>query len=476
MQGVDRDMQGIQGKQGRQGIQGKQGRQGIQGKQSRQGIHRHHASRITFYVLLFIILTGCSAIPRFWEREVESPVPDPNLTPTLQTPTAGAAATAVPTSSAPQTTTLKIWVPPEFDPQGDTPAGELLKVGLDEFDARRSRVEVEVRVKALSGGGGMLTSLRTAQAAAPLALPDLVLLSRPLLEEAAEDDLIFPLDEITNTMADDNWYEYARQLSQYQEETVGVPFAGDVLLMAYRSDLFEEAPADWEKVLATEGVLTFPASAPEALTTFALYHGAGGTFATEEGEVLFDTSPFLEVLSFYQQGWAAEVIPYWLTQFETESQAWEAYQKNQAQLAFVWSSRYLNLLPADTALTSIPSQDGKAFTIANGWLWSVASTDPARQALSVELAEFLTTNSFVADWTSAAGYVPPRPEALESWAGEEEWGVLEQVLPSSQILPSQLVLDKLGPRVRDAVVSVLKDQITPEEALLIINGEGEAQQ
>ena len=53
--------------------------------------------------------------------------------------------------------------------------------------------------------------------------------------------------------------------------------------------------------------------------------------------------------------------------------------------------------------------------------------------------------------------------------------MLEQVLQSAQIIPSQSVLDKLGPLVRDAVVSVLKDQVTPEEAILTITGGDEAQ-
>lgn len=426
-----------------------------------------HVSRLTFYILLLFALTSCSAIPRFWENGDAAPTPDPHLTPTLPTPVA----TAAPTLSAPQTTTLKIWVPPQFDPSADTPAGAILQARLEEFAARRPQVEVVVRVKALTGGGGILASLRASQAAAPLAMPDLVMLSRPLLEDAAEDKLIFPLDELTDAMADENWYEYVQQLSQYEGETVGLPFAGDVLLMAYRPSVIEEPPVDWETLLATEAVLAFPASDVEALATFALYSSVGGEFVIKEGELLFDETSFLEVLRFFQKGWESEVIPYWLTQFETESQAWAAYQEQQAQLAFVWSASYLAQIPEDTALTSIPSQDGKSFTIANGWLWSVASIDPARQALSVELAEFLTTTAFMAKWTTAAGYMPPRSDALGMWREGESWGFLEQVLPNAQILPSQNVLGTLGPLVRDAVVSVLKDQVTPEEALLTLSGD-----
>ena len=442
-----------------------------------KGSYTFHVSRFTSYVsrftlftlslLLLFMLAGCSAIPRFWENDAEAPTPGPDLTAEAQTPET----TVTPSSAAPKIITLIVWLPPQFDPGDETPAGEILQARLDEFAARRPQVDVEVRIKALSGAGGVLESLRAAQAAAPLSLPDLVILPRPLLEDAAEEGLIYPLDELTDAMTDDNWYEYARQLSQYNEETVGLPFAGDVLLMAYRSSVIKEPPVDWATVLSTKEVLVFPASDAEALATFALYDSAGGQFVVEDGNLFFDETPFKEVFTFFQQGWEAGVMPYWLTQFETEAQAWTAYQEKQAQLAFVWSSRYLNSPAAGTTFTSLPTQEGKAFAIANGWVWSLVSSQPERQELSVELAEFLTANDFVAEWTAQAGYVPPRPDALEIWTGGESWGVLGQILQSAQILPSQKVLDTLGPLVRDAVVSVLKDQVTPEEAFLTLSRE-----
>ena len=422
-------------------------------------------------LIVIIAFTGCDAISRLWENGSEAPTPGLHITAVVP----ASETTVTPSSSAPKITTLHIWVPPQFDPLNETPAGEILQARLDEFAARRPQVEVNIRVKALSGTGSILESLRGSQAAAPLALPDLVILPRPLLENAVDEGLIYPLDELTNAMADENWYEYAKQLSQYNGKTVGIPFAGDVLLMAYRISMIEEPPLDWDSILSTEEVLVFPASDAEALATFALYYSAGGQIVIQEGDVLFDKTPFMEVLTFFQQGWETGVMPYWLTQYETEAQAWTAYREKQAQLTFVWSSRYLNSPATDTAFTSIPSQEGKAFSIANGWVWSLVSTEREHQELSIEFVEFLTDNDFVAEWAAAAGYIPPRPDALEIWAGGESWGVLEQVLQSAQILPSQKVLDELGPLVRDAVVSVLKDHVTPEEAFSTLNGESGAQ-
>lgn len=422
--------------------------------------------RLPFYVLLFLLLTGCSTIPRFWERGDTSDTLAP--TQTLQpTPTA----TVAPTLSAPQTTTLKIWLPPQFDPSADTPEAKLLQARLDAFTSRRPRVEVVVRVKALTGPGGILASLKASQAAAPLALPDLVLLSRPLLEETAEDGLIVALDEMTNAMEDENWYDCARQLSQYDGAVMGLPFAGDVMLMAYRPAVIEEPPTNWEVILNSEEIFIFPAADKEAMATFALYYGAGGEFVMEEGALIFDEAVFTEVFSFFHQGVVAEVMPYWLTQFETEDQAWEAYETEQAQMALVWVSKYLSSPTTGTAFTAIPIQAESAFTIADGWLWGLVSDDPERQALSVELAEFLTANDFMMAWTSQAGYVPLRPNALDAWTEDDAWAILDQTLQNAQVIPSQYVLNALGPSVRDAVISVLKDQVSPEEAILMLSGD-----
>ena len=89
------------------------------------------------------------------------------------------------------------------------------------------------RIKALEGAGGLLEILVAANVAAPLALPDLVLLPRPTLESAALKDLLYPYDGLTNIMDDASWFEYARQLAHVQSSTYGIPFAGDAMVLAY---------------------------------------------------------------------------------------------------------------------------------------------------------------------------------------------------------------------------------------------------
>ena len=89
---------------------------------------------------------------------------------------------------------LTVWVPPQFDPSANNPAAALLRSQLQEFSQQNGNIQVEVRVKAAAGPGGLLDALAATSTAAPSALPDLVALPRPDLEAAALKGLIYPFD------------------------------------------------------------------------------------------------------------------------------------------------------------------------------------------------------------------------------------------------------------------------------------------
>ncbi len=89
---------------------------------------------------------------------------------------------------------LRIWMPPQFNPNANNPAAVLLKKRLQDFEADHPGLEVDVRIKSESGDADLLSSLAITSMAAPNALPDLIALPRPSLESAAQKGLIKPLD------------------------------------------------------------------------------------------------------------------------------------------------------------------------------------------------------------------------------------------------------------------------------------------
>lgn len=406
-------------------------------------------------LVLLLFAAGCTAI---------SSTGPTSLPPTLPSSTPSPVPTEAITATPDGPLTLRLWLPPEFDPSSGSPAGDLLKTRLEEFTQRRPGTRIDVRIKAPDGPGGLLDSLTTASAAAPLALPDLVALPRPIMETAALKGLIHPYQNLSSPIDEPDWYPYARQLARLQDSIFGLPFAGDAMTLVYQPSVISAPPDDLTSALASPGILGFPAADPQALYTLALYQAAGGIVRDEQGRPILDTKTLEQVLTFYQDGSQSLLTPFWLTQFQNDAESWQAYKEGRMPMVVTWMSRFLNELQPDMAASPIPTLDGNDYTLASGWVWSLASPDAQKQELSTELAEFLSDSEFMARWTAAAGYLPTRLSALASWKDAGIQALASQVLSSAQLYPAEDLLNSLAPALEKATVEVLKQENTPQKA------------
>lgn len=408
-----------------------------------------------FCVICLLLVAGCSAFPGAFTppAQAETPAsqatasPSPSPQATLET------ATSAPT---PATVTLRVWLPAEFDPDAGSQAGELLEARLQEFTSRRSNINVEYRIKDLEGPGGIIDTLTTAAAAAPLALPDLVALPRPVLETAVLKGLLFPFDPYTNLDGSD-WFEYARQLGRLQDNTFGLPFAGDVLVLYYQPTFINEPPALWDDLLELQAPLLFPAADRRALFTLSQYLALDGPVQDEEGRPTLDVAILTIVLQFFEQAHTGGQMPFWLTQFETDDQVWQAYTEERSPLAANWISYYLTAEPENVLIAPLLASRDE-FTFATGWVWSLANPDPQRQAMAVQLATFLTLGDFTARWTEAAGYLPPRASSISTWRDAPSQATANRVISAAQVYPAADVLNTIGPILQEATTLVLKEQ------------------
>ena len=406
-------------------------------------------------LVLVLMLTGCAQPTA--PSVTASPEPAPTLTATSPT----AEEPILDTPSPP--TYLRLWVPPEFDPANETRAGRLLQARLDEFKERRS-VDIEVRVKALNGPGGLIDSLGGANAAAPMALPDLILLPHDLLETAALKGLLIPMDDMIDPLDGSDWYKYAQQLAFGQNSTFGIPFAGDSLLLLYRPAAIAAPPHDWTSALETAGPLIFPAAEEQASFTLAQYLVAGGQLQDEDGRPMLDAETLTQVLTFFQEANTSGLMPTWLTELTTDEESIAAYREASGDMAITWISRYLNELPVDTAADSMPTPTGSLDTLAHGWVWALSNPQVQRHPLSVELAEFLTQGEFLARWSPAAGLLPPRSSALSGWFDTTTRNLVGRIVLSANIVSPADVLTVISPALKQATIDVLSNQVDPATA------------
>ncbi len=410
--------------------------------------------------LIFGGLNACTSPFNIVEPLPTTPQPDLSSTASPSpNPTLPSSATITPTRPAPAI--LRLWLPPEFDPAAQNPAAALLQARLEEFLERRPGVRLEIRIKALSGPGGMLDGLVAANAAAPLALPDLALLPKEIMDTAAIKGLLHPFDDHTEALADADWYAYALALSRLQESTFGLPFAGDALVLAYRAEVVQNPPATWTELQEMMRPMIFSAADEQSLFTLAQYRASGGRINDEEGRPIFELTALTQVFEFYQAAGEAEVIPYWTTQFQDTSQVWQAFLEGRADMAIVWASQYLREQPQGVRIAALPVPGEQSYTLGTCWVWSLATPADERWQLSVELAEFLTQADFLAQWSQAAGFLPPRPSSLQLWPDEEAIRLLDRISRFAQPLPSADLLNTLGSPLQQATIQVLKDQVEP---------------
>ena len=414
----------------------------------------HARGLIPTVIILSICLASCAANP--FARPTSNPVSTQTSTPAAPAVTPSLAPTQAATPAPPDK--LVIWLPPQFDPNADTPASILLKDQLDAFSAAHNNIPIEVRIKGATGPGGLLDTLSAANVAAPLALPDLVALSRSDLEVAALKGLLKPFNGSSSASNDVDWFAYARQMTLLQGSSFGLPFAGDALVLLYRPTQIKSLPTSWDALLSQGGILAFPAGDPQALFTLSLYLSAGGEVEDSQHRPVLNPDQLTKVLNLFVKGTNNQNIPAWVTQYQTDGQAWQAFKEQRSAWVVTWASNYLAELPADTTLLPLLPVGSQPLTIATGWVWALGKPQAKSNQLSVELAEWLVKSDFLAQWTAAAGYLPPRPTSLAAWTNQSLQTLLSQVVLSAQLRPADDLMVSLGPALRDATLQVLKGQ------------------
>ena len=365
---------------------------------------------------------------------------------------------------SPEKKILTLWVPPFMDPGLGTPESALFKEQLNLFTAQNPGVQIVVRIKSVSGPGGMLDTLTTANEAASMAKPSLVALSRADFETAAAKKIIFPLKGQTGIFNDNDWYPYGQQLSLYEDTLYGLPFAGDAMSIIYRPASRLTTPIEWRTIFSFGQPLIFAAADSDGTFTQILYQAAGGEFLDDQNQPILQTSVLEEVLKMYESGAEQGVFPFWLTQYENDDQAWGAFQEQRANWVVTWSSRYLSDPPENTSIIAIPSVNQKMTTVATGWIWAVTDPITERRETSIKLAEFLLQKDFLSKWTSAAGYLPTRQIDWKEWKDIETRSVAQQIVQNAQIYPGNDLLSMLGPIFQEATLQVIKLQNDPAQA------------
>ncbi len=433
---------------------------------------------LTISLLSVVLLGGCEFQLDFRElvsQIVEQIAPSPAIieTPLVASPTVESTDVVAVTPTAPPLSgavELVIWVPPQFDPQLDTPESVLFKQRIAEFEASHEDTFITVRVKAVSGATGLLESLTITSSAASQAMPTLVALPRSDLETAVSRNLIIPFDMYSSEIDDQDWYDYARRLTVIGGSSYGLPFAGDAMVMVYRPSIVGDPPDTWNDLIRRGEAISIPAADPQSLLTFALYLSSGGDLESTQRLPPLDLEILTGLYQLYADGAQSGVFPLWLTQLQKDSEAWTAYNELRSNWVITWLTRHLSEPSDDSTVTNFPEVNDTPTTLADGWVWCL--TDPRVQIheLSVELAEFLVEPDYLTEWTPLAGALPVRPSTLIGFEDQTLRTTLGQIALTAHIRPNNEIVNVIGLIMQDQFIQVLSGKTTaPFAAQAIID-------
>ncbi|MCE1253836.1 MAG: extracellular solute-binding protein [Anaerolineae bacterium] len=427
-------------------------------------------SKLVFCGLCFSFLTGCDSIDHlpdtFRAAATHAPEAHPTETPSagnLTTPTpAGAVITSSATPDPAQV--LTVWLPPELDPKNNSTASQLFAARLKTFEDQQNHIQIHVRIKNASGTQGMLDTLALTRAVAPLALPSVAVLSYLDLGSAVRQELVYPIDSISSLADGKDWYPYSQDMAHVNQQWYGAPFSGDALVLVYRGDGINITPERWEDILAYGQPVYFPAADANALTILALYQSLEVNENRSINPQELNEDNLVRLFTFYQRGAQRGVFPYSLSQFDRFEQTWAAYNNHQTRWVIAWASDYLKSGNDGSDVIPLPGLNNTPFTLATGSLLVLTEPDPARQAASLQLIDFLTNPDFLSDINQAGGTLPPRISANHYASDTRKKAFVEHVSLSAYVQPVPGTYSDLAKDLNDATNQVIRFRLNAQEA------------
>lgn len=425
---------------------------------------RKFAVSIIFSALLVILMiAGCEAINR-----VESILGN-TATPVIMSTIPMEETLQAPSQTLPpeeeRELTLVLWVPPQFAPTEENPGGNALSERLSTFEQENPGLKVEVRVKSLEGNGGLLASLATTTAAAPEALPGLVLLNRSDFETAALKGLIFPITSRAVEYNNPVYFPFVVDLTSFQGIQYGLPLFFDPLVMAYNSRLIAFPPTTWSELISQGDTVLFNLNDPKAPIPFTVYLSNKGVLVNEEGNPVLEPDPLTRTYQFFFNGANTDAFPEWLPDLQNGSDTWDAYIKGQGIYALVWASQALRNPVDNTTITTLPGSPSNPVSLVDGWMLCITNPTAEHSKYDLLLADYLIEPEFLALWSETAGYLPAQRSVLALWADQSVAQTLTLAADQSVSVPNNEVQQLLGSILNQYAISLVRGQTSPMQAV-----------
>lgn len=339
-----------------------------------------------------------------------------------------------PTPSAVSPLIIEIWWTDSAYPLNQGFALAELESQWAAFNASQSRYQVNLRLKASTGEGSLVNNLLAAQAVAPQALPDLILVQHHDLYPLIQAGMVRQVDEWLSEDTLGDLLPASRSLGQWQGASYAIPYLLEAQHLFYGGPVFLESPLQVEGFWELDLPLTLPAQNSHLGLVLGQYLAAGGRLQNADGLPSLDERPLAWVLNFYAEGVAAGLInPQSLASAQINDY-WPAIAEGPAGLSLTDSKAYLRA-PVPGQTLALPMATDDDLVILEGWLWALTTTDPELQLGAAAVVEWFMEPGNYARYSESVLILPAGQRALSFWAESDYLARLQTWLQDPLVLP-----------------------------------------
>ena len=447
-------------------------------------MYRLKRTVLSAVILMGMLLTGCTVVDDFKalfnSKEPQVPetilqsdaVPENNAaeeSSAIATPGSASVSelpevkNAIPTPEpTPAVYTIELWVPPQFDIEQDTQGGKALAAAIADYTSEHQNVNITIRVKAVTGESSMLNTLTSANHIAKDVLPSLALISRSDMELALQRGLLKPI--ATNMLSDSStWNGFARQSAFIDSSIYSLPILGDGLVLIYRPSRTGTELGDWQDIL-TRGLPIGFAPSSSLFGTF-IYISKGGKLTNDQGQPYLDQQKLTETLNFFLTGGQNGAFPPSLTQMVDQAQVWQRFSEGTMSIIVSQLSTFRHYQTNEISAHILPlSESVTEYPLINTWNMVLIEDDENLQQEVIKFAEYLCDPIVNDKLSYTAGYLPVRFGAHENWLNDPQYDMIKYMSENSILIPNNQIINKVIPVINSAVVQIIKNQASPEDA------------
>ncbi len=354
------------------------------------------------FLLALLLCVGCAAQP------AAAPIADAMTSPTPTLAVVTAEPVSTPTPTARPNLRLRFWLPDELAGLDDPDAGDVLAQQISAFRAAYPQIEIELRLRATEGTGGLLEALRAASAVAPGTLPDITLLRYDDFRAAVASSLLQPLDLRQLVVDAGDYHPAVAATGQIDDQWWGVPAAIEVLHVVYSDAQPPIASWRFDDLLAEETPLLFPAASVSGLSPVLLhqYVTAGGAAAVNGSGLRIDENALRAVLGFYERAADVGLITPAVLEYDAPSRYPDAIAGSVPVV--VTSSMYMRAVSQGLTLNRgyLPTLTGQPSTVLDGWIWVITATSTDRQTAALRFLNWMVDTDRQSAYANAIHMLP----------------------------------------------------------------------